>query len=92
MQTYSTELPLNYKIQRYELRVIMTCFKRTFNYDFCVLVTAYPLGAPIVTEQKDLDDHHPLLGSLTDAVNLYEAFLETHLSTHQHEISEELIE
>ena len=36
------------------LAVIMTCLKWTFNYDFCVRVTAYPQGAPNVSKQKTL--------------------------------------
>ena len=74
------------------LTVIITCLKRTINFEFCVRVTAYPLGAPNNFKQIDLDDHHPLLRSLTDALHLYEAFPEPHLSSHQLEILEELIE
>ena len=60
------------------LTVIITCLKRTFNFEFCVRVTAYQLGAPNISKQIDLDDHHPLLRSLTDALRLYEAFPEPH--------------
>ena len=74
------------------LTVIVTCLKWTFNCEVCVRVTAYPLGAPNISKQVDLDDHHPLLRSLTDALNLYEAFLEPHLNSHQLEILEELME
>ena len=73
------------------LTVIITCLKWTFNYDFCVRVTAYPLGLTNVTKQIDLDDHHPLHRYLTDALNLYEAFPEPHLNSHQLEVLEELI-
>ena len=48
----------------------ISCLKWTFNYDFCVRVTAHPQGAPSVSKQIHLDDHHPLLRSLTDALNL----------------------
>ena len=71
------------------LTVIKTCVKRTFNFDFCVRVTAYQLGAPNTSKQIDLDDHHPLLRSLTDALHLYEAFPEPHLNSHQLEKLEE---
>ena len=74
------------------LTVIITCPKWTFNYDFCVRVTAYPLGAPNASKQKDLDDLYPLPTSLTDALNIYEAFSEPHLNSHQPEILEELME
>ena len=74
------------------LTVIITCLKWTVKYDFFVRVTAYRLGAPNVSKQIDLDDHHPLLRSLTDAFNLYEVFPEPHLYAYQFEILEELIE
>ena len=74
------------------LTVIITCLKWTFNFEFCVRVSAYQLGAPNISKQIDLDDHHPLLRSLTDALHLYEAFPETHLTSHQLENLEELME
>ena len=74
------------------LTVIITCLKWTFNFEFCVRVTAYQLGAPNISKQIDLDDHHPLLRSLTDAFHLYEAFLEHHLNSHQLEVLEEIME
>ena len=73
------------------LRVIITCLKWTFNYDSCVRVTAFALEAPNGSKQIDLDDNHALLRSLTVAHNLYEAFLEPHLSSHQLEILQELL-
>ena len=72
--------------------VTVTCLKWTFNFEFCVRVTAYQLGAPNISKQIDLDDHHPLLRSLTDALLLYEAFPEPHLNSHQLEGLEELME
>ena len=51
------------------LTVFITCLKWTFNYDFSVRVTAHPQGAPNVSKQIDLDDHHPMFRSLTDALN-----------------------
>ena len=74
------------------LTVIITCLKRTFNYEFCVRVTAYPLEAPNFSKQIDLDDYYPLFRSSTDALNFYEAFPEPHLNSHQFEILEELME
>ena len=55
--------------QATSLTVIITCFKWTFNYEICVRVTAYPLEAPNIFKQVDLDDHHPLIKSLTDALH-----------------------
>ena len=66
--------------------VIITCLKWTFNFEICSRVTAYQLGAPNISKQIDLDDHHPLLRSLTAALLLYEAFPEPHLNYHQLEI------
>ena len=74
------------------LTVIITCLKVNFNFEFRVRVTAYQLGASKISEQIDLDDHHPLLRSLTDAFHLYEAFPEPHLNSHQLNILEELME
>ena len=89
-------LPLNclwpVTSQDTNLTVIITCVKRTFNYEFCVRVTAYPLGTANLSKQIDLDDHHPLLRSLTDALNLYEAVPEPYLNSHPLENLEELME
>ena len=74
------------------LTVIITCLKWTFNYEFCLRVTTYPLGAPNATKQIDLYDHHPLFRSLTEALKLYEVSPEPHLNSHEIEILEELIE
>ena len=92
----SKHIPLNcvwtITSEETSLTVIITYLKWTFNCDLCVRVTAYPLGAPNVSKQIDLDDHHPLLRSLTDAHNLHEDFPEHHLNSHQLEFLEELIE
>ena len=89
-------IPLNYiwpiTSQVTNLKVIITCLKRTIIFEFCVRVTAYQLGAPNIPKQIDLDDHHPLLRSLTDALHLYEAFPEPHLNSHQLETLKELME
>ena len=75
-----------------KLTVIITCLKWTFIFEFCVRVTAYQLGAPNISKQIDLDDHHPLLRSLTDALHLFEGFPEPLLNSHQLEHLEELME
>ena len=92
MQTYSTKLHLAYHIPRYESNGHHNLCKWTFILEFCVRVTAYQLGAPNISKQIDLDDHHPLLRSFTDALHLYEAFPEPHLNSHQLERLEELME
>ena len=65
---------------------------QTFNYDFCVRVTAYPLGAANFSKQIDLDDHHALHRSLTDALKLHEVFPEPYMNSHQLEFLEKLME
>ena len=65
------------------LTVMMTCLKWTFNYDFCVRVTAHPQAALNISHQIDIDDHHPLLRSIPDALNLNDAFPQPHLKNHQ---------
>ena len=74
------------------LTVIITCLKWTFNYDFWVRVTVHPEGNSDLSKQVDLKDYHPLLKSLSDALNLYEACLELHLNPFQLGILGELIE
>ena len=72
------------------LTVIITCLKCTFNYDFCVRVTAHPLGTPNGSKQINLGDHQPFLRSLPDALNLHEIFPESHLNIYQLQILVEL--
>ena len=72
------------------LTVIITCLKWTFKYDFWIRV--HPEGNSEVSKQIDLDDHHNLPKSYSDALNLYEASPGPHLNSFQLEILEELIE
>ena len=72
--------------------MIITCLKWTFNNDFWIPVTVNPEGNSEISQPIDLDDYHLLLKSLTDALNLYEAFPEPHSNSYQLEILEELIE
>ena len=74
------------------LIVFITCLKWTFNFEFSVRVTTYQLRAPSIPKQRDLDDHHHPLRSLTGARILYETFPEPHLNSHQLEHLEELME
>ena len=74
------------------LTIIITCLKWTFNYDFCVRITAIPQRAPNVSKQIDLDDDHSLLRPLTDALSIYQVFHEPHLNKHRIEILGESIE
>ena len=74
------------------LTVNITCFKWTYKYELCLRVTAYRLGSSNISKQIDLADHHPLLKSLTDALNLYKAFPEPHLNSHQLKLLSELMD
>ena len=74
------------------LKVIITCLKWTFNYDFWIWVTVHPKGNSNRSKQIDLDDYHLLLKSLSEVLNIYEAFPEPHLNSFQLEGLEKLIE
>ena len=63
--------------------VVITCLKWTFNYDFWIIVTAHPEGKPHVSLQLDINKHNPLLESLSEALDEYEAFPEPHLNSYQ---------
>ena len=74
------------------LTIIITCLKRTYDYDFSVQVKAHPQATPNVSKHLELNDCHPLLRSLTHALNLYELFPEPHSKTHQLDVLEDLLE
>ena len=74
------------------LTVIITCLKWTFKYDFWIRVTVYPEAKSGNSKQIHLNDHHHLLKSLSDALNLYEEFPEPNLNFFQLEILNELID
>ena len=54
------------------LTVVITCLKWTFNYVFWMRVTAHPEGKPSASKQIDINHHHPLLASPSEALNDYE--------------------
>ena len=74
MQAYSTKVHLAYHLSKHEPNDHHNLFRKDPQFEFCVRVTAYHLGAPKTSKQIDLDDHHPLLRTLADALHLYEAF------------------
>ena len=92
MQTRPTKLPWIITSKDENLTVIITCLKWTFNHDFWVRVRVNPEGISDLSKQVDLNDYHPLLKSLSEALNLYEAFPEPHFSSFQLEIPDELID
>ena len=57
------------------LTVVITRLKWTFNYDFWMRVTANPEGNPNIPKQIDINQHKPLIGSLSEALNDQEDFL-----------------
>ena len=53
------------------LSFIITSLERTFNYDFWIRVTAYSEENPTISKQINIDKRHPLLESLSEALNDY---------------------
>ena len=74
------------------LTVVITCLKRTFNYDFWIRVTAHPEGNPHISKQIDINKHIPLLESLSESLDEYEDFPEPHLNSYQLHILGELLD
>ena len=64
----------------------------TFSYDFWIRVTAHPEGKPNISKQLDIIKHYPLPASLSEALNDYEDFPESHLNSYQLYIFEELLD
>ena len=74
------------------LEFIITSLEWTFNYDFWIRVTAHSEGNPNVSKQINIYKHHPLLESLSKALNDYVKFLEPHLDFVQLDILRELLD
>ena len=55
---------------------IITSLELTFNYDFWIKMTAHPEENPNNSKQIDINKHHRLLESLSEALNDYVKFLE----------------
>ena len=62
------------------LDFIITNLEWTFNYDFWIRVTVHSEGNPNNLKQINIDKHHPLLESLSEALNDYEKLPEPHLN------------
>ena len=65
------------------LTFIITSLEWTFNYGFWIRVTAHPEENPIFSKQINFDKHHPLLETLSEAVNNYVKIPEPHLNSLQ---------
>ena len=63
------------------LEFIITSLEWTFNYDFWIRVTAHSEGNPKISKQIDIDKHHPLFESLSEALNDYAKLPEPHLNS-----------
>ena len=65
------------------LAIIITSLEWTCNYHFWIRKTAHPEGNPNITRKININKHHPLLESLSEALNDYMDFPEPPLNTHQ---------
>ena len=74
------------------LEFIITSLEWTFNYIFWIRVTALPEGNPIISKQININKHHPLLESLSEALNDYVKMPEPHLNSLKHHILGELFD
>ena len=74
------------------LAFIITSLEWIFNYDFWIRVTAHLKENPKSSKQIDINKHHPLLESLSEALNDYVKFPKPHLNSHQRHILGELLD
>ena len=74
------------------LTVVITCLKRTFNYDFWIRVIAHPEGNPTISKQIIINKHNQLLVSLLEVLDNYEDFPEPHRNSYQLHILGELLD
>ena len=74
------------------LEFIITSLEWTFNYVFWIRVTAHSEGNPNISKQININKHHPLLESLSEALNDYLKLPEPHLDSHQLHILGELLD
>ena len=71
---------------------IITSLEWTFSYNFWIRVTAHPEENPHILNQINIDKHHPLLESLSEALNDYVKLPEPHLNSLQLHILGELLD
>ena len=65
------------------LELIITSLEWTSNYDFWIRVTVHSDGNPNILKQINIDKHHFLLESLSEALYNYVEGSEPHLNSHQ---------
>ena len=71
---------------------IITSLDWTFNYDFWIRVTAHPWENPNISKQININKHHPLLESLSEALNDYVNFPEHRMNSLHFHILGELLD
>ena len=71
---------------------VITSLEWTFDYDFWIRVTAHPQENPSISKQINIDKHHPLLESLSEALNDNVKIPEPHLNSLQPHILGELLD
>ena len=74
------------------LEFIFTSLEWTFNHDFWIRVTVHSEGNPNNSKQINIDNHHPLFESLSEALNDYVKLPEPHLNSLQLHILGELLD
>ena len=70
----------------------MTSLEWTFNHDFWIRVTVHSEGNPNISKQINIDKHHLLLESLSEALINYVELPEPHLNSLQLHILGELLD
>ena len=74
------------------LEIIITSLEWTFDYDFWIRITAHLEENPNNLQQINIDKHHPLLESLSEALYDYVELPEPQLNSHQLHILGELLD
>ena len=74
------------------LKFVITSLEWTFNYDFWIRVTAHSEGNSNISQQLNIDNHHPSVESLSEALNDYVKLPEPHLNSLQLHILGELLD
>ena len=74
------------------LAFIITSLEWTFNYNFWIGENVHSEEDPNISKQINNIRHHPLLESLSEALNDFVKFLEPHLNSHHLHIFGELLD
>ena len=77
------ECPWSIACEDGTLAFIITSSDWTFNYDFWIRLTAHPEESPSISKQINVDKHHLLLESLSEALNDFLKIPEPHLNSLQ---------